>query len=83
MIYLGIKVILIKKNIPLKSIKRKLNYQFVSPRWAGQRSAIRSASDSSARDPRFGTRSGHILLFRLPLISEGQLSVTSESCTWY
>ena len=40
------------------------------------------ASDSKARGPGFDTRSGHILSFLLPLIQEGQLSVTGESmCT--
>ena len=33
----------------------------------------------ATRDPRFHTLSGHILLFFLPLIQEGQLSVTEES----
>ena len=34
--------------------------------------------------PGFDTRSGHILLSLLPLIQEGQLSVTGESmCTKY
>ena len=36
---------------------------------AGPSSAVGSASDSRARGP----RSGHILLFLLPLIQEGQL----------
>ena len=31
-----------------------------------------------ARGPWFDTRSGHILLFLLPLIHEGQFSVTGE-----
>ena len=51
---------------------------------AGRRSAVGSASDSRARGPGFDTRSGHILSFFLPLIQEGQLSVTGESmCTKY
>ena len=34
--------------------------------------------------PGFDTQSGHILSFLLPLIQEGQLSVTGESmCTKY
>ena len=49
---------------------------------AGTRSAIGSASDSSARGPGFDTRSGDILSFLLLLIQEGQLSVTGES-VWY
>ena len=35
------------------------------------------------RGPGFDTRSGHILLFLLPLIQEGQLSVTGESMHTY
>ena len=51
---------------------------------AGLRSAVGSASDLRAKSPRFDTRSGHTLSFPLPLIQEGQLSVTSESmCTMY
>ena len=42
-------------------------------------STVGSMSDSRARDPRFDTRSGHILSFLLPLIQGGQLSVTGES----
>ena len=38
----------------------------------------------TVRGPGFDTRSGHILSFLLPLIQEGQLSVTGESmCTKY
>ena len=49
---------------------------------AGPRRAVGSASDSRGRGPGFDTQSGHILSFLLPLIQEGQLSVTSESmCT--
>ena len=49
---------------------------------AGVRSAVRSASDSRARGPGLDTWSGHILLFPLQLIKEGQLSVTGKSmCT--
>ena len=36
--------------------------------------------DSRAKGPGFDTQSSHILLFLLPLIKEGQLSVTSEVC---
>ena len=51
---------------------------------AGPRSAVGRAPDSSVRGPGFDTRSGHILSFLLPLIQEGQLSVTGESmCTKY
>ena len=46
---------------------------------AGPHSAVGSASDSRARGPGFDTRSGHILSFLLPLIQEGQLSVTGDS----
>ena len=41
-------------------------------------SAVGSASDSRAKGPGFDTRSEHILSFLLPLIQEGQLSVTGE-----
>ena len=52
--------------------------------WAGPRSAIGRAPDSSVRGPGFDTRSGNILSFLLPLFQEGQLSVTGESmCTKY
>ena len=48
------------------------------------RSAIGRAPDSLVRGLGFDTRSGSILLFLLPLIQEGQLSVTGESmCTKY
>ena len=42
-------------------------------------SAVGRAPDSKVRGPGFDTRSGHILSFLLPLIQEGQLSVTGES----
>ena len=46
-----------------------------------------SEAQSVARltqEPEFDTRSGHILLFLLPQIQEGQLSLTGESmCTKY
>ena len=43
-----------------------------------------SASDSSARGPELDTRSGNVLSFLLPLIQEGQLSVTGENmCALY
>ena len=48
------------------------------------RGAVGRASDSRARGPGFDTRSGHMLSFLLPLVQEGQLSVTGEStCTEY
>ena len=51
---------------------------------AGPRFAVGSASDSRARDAGFDTQSGHIPSFILPLIQEGQLSVTGESmCAKY
>ena len=46
--------------------------QFAEPHY----STVGSASDSRARGPGLGTRSSHILSFLLPLIQEGQLSVT-------
>ena len=51
---------------------------------AGPRGAVGSASDSRARGPGFDTQYGNILSFLLPLVQEGQLSVTGESmCTKY
>ena len=50
----------------------------------GPRSAVGRAPDSQVRGPGFDIQSGHILSFLLPLIQEGQLSVTGESmCTKY
>ena len=47
---------------------------------AGPRRAVDMATDSSARSPGFS----HKLSYLLPLIQEGQLSVTGESmCTKY
>ena len=52
--------------------------------FAGPRNAVGRAPDSLVRGPGFDTRSGHILLFLLPLFQERQLSVTGESmCTKY
>ena len=49
---------------------------------AGPNGAVGSMSNSKVRGPGFNTRSGHILLFLLPLIQEEQFSVTGESmCT--
>ena len=49
---------------------------------AGPRKAVRSASDSRGRGPGLDTQSSHVLSFLLPLIQDGQLSVTGESmCT--
>ena len=51
---------------------------------AGPRSAVGRAPDSQARGHGLDTRSGHILSFLLPLLQEGQLSVTGVSmCTKY
>ena len=46
---------------------------------AGPRGSVGNASDSRARGPGLDTRSGHILSFFLPLIQEGQLSVSGGS----
>ena len=46
---------------------------------AGPRSAVGRAPDSNVRGPGFDTWSGHLFSFILPLIQEGQLSVTGES----
>ena len=60
------------------------NIQVSTGRRAEPHSAVSSMSDSRARGPGFNTRSSHILLFLLPLIQEGGLSVTGESmCTKY
>ena len=48
-------------------------------RGTGVHSAVSSVSNSRARGPRFDTQSGCILSFLLPLIQEGQLSVTGKS----
>ena len=65
--------------------KTKLNRVFFfrfSTLLAGPRCATGSASDSRARGPGLGTRSGDTLSFPLPLFQEGQLSVTCENvCT--
>ena len=51
-------------------------------KFAGPRNAVGRAPDSQVKRPWFDTRSGHILSFLLPLIQEGQLSVTGERmCT--
>ena len=47
-------------------------HSLFSPLKAGPCSAIGRAPDSLVRGPGFETRSGHILLFLLPLIQEGQ-----------
>ena len=52
---------------------------FITLARAGPRSIVGSASDSRARGPGFDTRACAVLSFRLPLIQEGQLSVTGES----
>ena len=63
---------------------KALHLSVVRPNSARPRSAFGSASDSTARDPGFDTRFRQILSFLLPLIQEGQLSVTGESmCTKY
>ena len=46
---------------------------------AGHRNAVGRASDSRAKVPGLDTRSGQKLLFLLPLIQEGQLSVAGEN----
>ena len=46
---------------------------------AGLHSAVGRAPDSQFRGPGIDIRPGHILSFLLPLIQEGQLSVTGES----
>ena len=54
------------------------------PTLAGPYSTVSSMADSRARGLGFDTRSCHILSFLLPLIQEGQLSVSGDSmCTKY
>ena len=54
------------------------------PKIVWPRGVVGSASDSRVRDPGFDTQSSQVLSFLLPLIQEGQLSVTGESmCTKY
>ena len=65
-----------------------MSYLFVMVNFRGgqarPRSAIGRAPDSYVRGPGFGTWSGNILSFLLPLFHEEQLSVTGESmCTKY
>ena len=70
------------KGISTSKILLGLTY-LISPNHAGPRSAVDRAPDSQVRGPGF-PRSGHLLSFLLPLIQEGQLSVTGESmCTKY
>ena len=57
-----------KRFIPSTPI---INYQ--------PHSTVGSKSDSRATGPGFDTQSGHILSLLLPLIQEGQLSVTGKS----
>ena len=72
----------------MKAIDILLSFRYARPR-----SIVGSTSDSSARGPgllwhyganfiergpMFGTQSGNILSFLLPLIQEGQLSVTGN-----
>ena len=74
------------KMIPRNRMrKRKKKYVMIILQFSNQpRSAVCSASDSRARGHGFDTRSGHILSHFLPLIQEGQLSVTGKSmCTEY
>ena len=56
-----------------------LMYSCCPPSAAEPHSAVGRALDSLVRGPGFDTRSGHIRSFLLPLIQEGQLSVTGES----
>ena len=49
------------------------------PREARPHSIVGSMCDSRARGPELDTQSPHIFSFLLPLIQEGQLSVSGES----
>ena len=68
----------IPKDFEIKMPGRHINIDYVSF-IAGPHSAV---STRRARGPKFDIRSGYIILFLLPLIQEGELSVTGESmCT--
>ena len=74
-----------KYAVGISSMKRKSVKTFIGGGFNftcvldGPRITVGRAPDSSVRGPEFDTQSGHILLFLLPLIQEGQLSVTGES----
>ena len=68
----------------------KMSHYFWGVSWllpscmTGPHSTVGSTSDSRARGPRFDAWSSLMLSFLLPLIQDGQLSVTGESmCTKY
>ena len=66
------------------TMDNQLQLHFVDQTKAGPHRAVKRVSDSRARGPRFNTQSGNTLSFLLPLIQEGQLSVTGQSmCTKY
>ena len=67
-------------RMPLTPLRAYLSWYFQCLARARPLSAVDRAPD----DPGFDTRSGNTLSFLLPLIQEGQLSVTGESmCTKY
>ena len=69
-----------KKNYPSIIIK----YSLLLKHWPGHVALSVGHLTCKSRGQGFDTRSGHILSFLLPLIQEGQLSVTGESmCTKY
>ena len=73
----GIKTILI--ITPILQILYRIWFQ--KAYLAGPRSVFGTTPNSRAGGPGYDTRSGHILSFPLPLIQEGQLSVTIDSLT--
>ena len=81
---LGLLLLLEQSDLPMHCLLRPMTKDAVGFNpplllWAGPRSAVDRAPDSQVRGPGFDTRSGHIFSFLLPLIHEGQLSVTDKS----
>ena len=57
-----------------------LHQEIAYTRLPGVYSAVGNVSDSRARGARLEIRSSYLLSFPLPLIQEGQLSVTGKVC---
>ena len=78
------EILLKKRDIKWQDNHPSLRWGIMFFKPAGPCSAVGRALDWQGRGPGLDTRSGHILSFLLPLIEEGQLSVTDESmCTKY
>ena len=75
-----IKIIIIKNGTPKKIFGTNGKLFVIGV--AGRVAKLVGHLTHKSRGPGFDARSGHILSFLLPLIQEGQLSVTGESmCT--